>query len=331
MRAVIAPAPGGPEALQLVERPDLGPPADGHVVLEIIATAVNRADLLQRQGFYPPPPGESDILGLECSGRVLAVGPGVAGWSVGDECCALLGSGGYASQVEAPATQLLPIPAGVSLIEAAALPEVACTVWANVLDAGRLRSGEWLLAHGGASGIGTHATQVAVALGAHVAVTCSGPKRARCAQLGAEVTIDYATEDFVHVVREATGGRGADVILDNMGAKYLQRNVDLLAPDGRLVVIGLQGGTKAELDLSVMLPKRASIHAASLRARPVEQKARVVAGTLRDIWPLISSGLVKPVVDRILPLAEISEAHRIVGDNAHVGKVVLAVEAGSTS
>lgn len=323
MRAVIAPEPGGPEALVLTERPD-PEPGPGEVLVEVAATAVNRADLLQRRGFYPPPPGASDVLGLECSGTVAALGEGVEAdgrWSVGDAVCALLAGGGYATHVVVPAGQLMPLPPGVDLVTAAALPEVACTVWSNVVTVGGLGSGDTFLVHGGAGGIGTFAIQLASALGARVFTTAgSAEKRAFCEELGAERAIDYREEDFVAVLREAGG---ADVVLDNMGATYLGRNVDALATEGRLVVIGMQGGAKGELDLGRLLAKRASVHATSLRARPVEEKAAICAAVAEHVWPLVGSGAVRPIVHATLPLDRAAEAHGLLEESSHSGKVLL--------
>ena len=324
-QAIVIRAYGGPEALVWAEVPD-PEPAEGEVLVEVAASAVNRADLLQRQGFYDPPPGASPYPGLECSGRVVALGPGVSGWSVGDEVCALLAGGGYAEKVAVPAGQLLPAPRGIDLVHAGALPEVACTVWSNVFMVAHLRPGETLLVHGGSSGIGTMAIQLAKAVGARVAVTAGGPEKlARCAELGAEILIDYREQDFVEEIRKATGGAGADVILDIIGAKYLARNVDALAVNGRLVVIGLQGGTRAELDLGKLLSKRAAVTATSLRARPLGEKAAIVAAVREHVWPLIESGQVTPIVDRALPLREAAEAHRVLESSSHIGKVVLTV------
>jgi putative PIG3 family NAD(P)H quinone oxidoreductase len=325
VRAIVPSGTGGPEVLTIGEAPDPGPPGPGEVLLDVTACAVNRADLLQRQGFYPPPPGASDIIGMECSGTVAAVGADVSGWSAGDEVCALLVGGGYAEQVVVPAGQLLPVPGGVSLVDAAGLPEVACTVWSNVVDVARLRPDEWLLVHGGASGVGTFAIQAAHAvLGAHVAVTAGSPaKLERCRALGAEVLIDYRQDDFVARLREATDGHGADVVLDVMGASYLARNAEVLATDGRLVVIGLQGGVNGELPIGLLLAKRGTVHATALRARTVEDKTRIVAGTRRDFWPAFADGRLHPVIDRVLPLEDAAEAHRVVAASEHVGKVVL--------
>ena len=303
-------------------------PTDGEVLVEVAATAVNRADLLQRQGRYDPPPGAPPYLGLECSGRVVGLGPGVEGWQVGDEVCALLAGGGYAEKVAVPAGQLSTVPSGVGLVAAAALPEATATVWSNLFMLAGLRPGEVVLVHGGASGIGTMAIQLARHVEARVAVTAgSAAKLARCQSLGAEVLVNYRTEDFVSAVRSATDGRGADVVLDNMGAAYLSRNVDVLAPNGRLVVIGLQGGTKAEVDLGLLMRKRAAVLATTLRLRPPEEKAAVVASVREHVWPLVESGAVRPVVDRVLPITDVAEAHRVVEAGEHVGKVVLAVRA----
>ncbi len=327
MRAVTMSGPGDPSVLGWGEVADPAPPGAGEVLVEVAASAVNGADLLQRRGRYAPPPGASDILGLECSGRVAALGEGVEGWAVGDEVCALLAGGGYAEQVVVPAGQLLPVPVGVSLTDAAGLPEVACTVWANVVDRAGLLAGETLLVHGGASGIGTMATQLAArVIGARVAVTArSQDKLARCAELGAQVLVDYTSEDFVAVVRAATGGAGADVVLDTVGASYLGRNVDVLATGGRIVTIGLVGGTRGELDLGALLVKRGAVHATSLRGRPAEQKAAIVRGTLAMVWPALEDGRIVPVVDRVLPMSQAAEAHRVVAASEHVGKVVLTV------
>ena len=325
MRAVTLPSYGGPEVLTLADVPDplAGP---GEVLIEVAATAVNRADLLQRQGFYHPPPGASPYPGLECSGTISALGEGVAGWSVGDEVCALLSGGGYAELVAVPVGQLLPVPRGVSLVEAAALPEVACTVWSNVFQLAALQPGEALLVHGGTSGIGTHAIQLAKRFGARVLCTVgSAEKAARAEQLGAEKAILYKEVDFVEQVRALTDGRGADVVLDNMGAAYLSRNVDVLATGGRLVVIGLQGGAKAELDLGALLVKRAAVHATSLRSRPAGQKAAIVAAVLAGVWPAVEAGEVRPVVDRVLPLDQVADAHRLLEQSSHIGKVLLQV------
>lgn len=320
MRAVVATTPGGPEILEIRELPDpvAGP---GEVLVRVAATAVNRADLLQRQGFYPPPPGASEVIGLECSGTVEALGEGVEGWSVGDEVCALLAGGGYAELVAVPSGQLMPVPAGLSLVEAASIPEVACTVWSNVFMLAGLQGRETFLVHGGAGGIGTFAIQLASALGARVFTTAGSPEKlALCAQLGADVTINYRDDDFVQVLKDAGG---ADVILDNMGAKYLGRNVDALATEGRLVIIGLQGGSKAELDIGKLLTKRAAVLATSLRARPTEEKAAICASVVEHVWPLVADGAVRTVVHATLPLDRAADAHRMIESGDHVGKIVL--------
>ena len=322
MRAIVATEPGGPEVLRLTDVPDpvAGP---GQALVRVAATAVNRADLLQRMGFYPPPPGAPDTIGLECSGTIVALGEGVSGWSVGDEVCALLAGGGYAELVAVPAGQLMPVPAGVSLVEAAALPEVACTVWANVFLAARLQPGERFLVHGGAGGIGTCAIQVAHAMGATVFATAGSADKLRaCAELGADVPINYREQDFVGVLKDAGG---ADVILDVMGAKYLARNVDALATGGRLVVIGLQGGTRAELDLGKLMSKRASVIATALRARPEPEKAAICAEVVEHVWPLVAAGQVRPVVHTSLPLADAAAAHALLESSDHVGKVLLTL------
>ncbi|MGW6013821.1 NAD(P)H-quinone oxidoreductase [Streptomyces sp. NPDC055210] len=325
MRAITIPEPGGPEALVWDEVPD-PVPGEGEVLVEVVASAVNRADLLQRQGFYDPPPGASPYPGLECSGRVAALGPGISGWNVGDEVCALLSGGGYAEKVAVPAGQLLPVPEGVDLDKAAALPEVSCTVWSNVFMISHLRPGETLLVHGGSSGIGTMAIQLAKAVGAKVAVTAgSKAKLDFCAELGADVLINYREQDFVEEVRAATDGVGADVVLDNMGAKYLGRNVTALAANGRLAIIGMQGGAKGELNIGALLSKRGAVTATSLRARPGGEKAAIVAAVREHVWPLIAGGHVRPVVDRELPMREAAAAHRVLEESSHIGKVLLTL------
>ncbi len=322
MRAVIASGNGGPSVLSMGEAPDpvAGP---GEVLVEVVATAVNRADIIQRQGFYAPPPGESDIIGLECSGVVVALGRDVTEFAVGDEVCALLAGGGYAAHVVVPVGQLMPVPPGVSMIEAAALPEVACTVWSNVFMVAGLQPGERFLVHGGSGGIGTMAIQLATALSAQVFTTAgSAEKLAACADLGADVTINYREEDFVKVLTEAGG---ADVILDNMGAKYLARNLDALATSGRLVIIGMQGGTKAELDIGALLRKRAAVVATALRSRPREEKAAICAEVVEHVWPLVTDGLVRPIVHATMPIEDVATAHQLMEDSGHIGKIVLTL------
>jgi putative PIG3 family NAD(P)H quinone oxidoreductase len=323
MRAITVPEPGGPEVLTWAEVPDpeCGP---GEVLIEVVASAVNRADLLQRQGHYAPPPGASEVLGLECSGIVAEVGDGVTEWRVGDEVCALLSGGGYAERVAVPAGQVLPRPAGVELATAAALPEVTCTVWSNVFLTARLRSGERFLVHGGAGGIGTMAIQLAARAGAEVFATAGSPaKLDLCRELGAHTAIDYREEDFVEVV---TAAGGADVVLDNMGAKYLARNLAALNADGRLVIIGMQGGTKTEIDLGRMLARRQTLFTTTLRSRPPTGptgKAGIVSAVRHDVWPDVERGTVRPIVSRRLPMAEAAEAHRLVEASEHTGKVLL--------
>ncbi|HEV7194324.1 MAG TPA: NAD(P)H-quinone oxidoreductase [Pedococcus sp.] len=323
MKAITIPQPGDPSALVLADV-DAPEPHSGEVRVRVVAAGVNRADLRQRMGFYPPPPGAPEFPGLEVSGTIDAVGPQVEGWAVGDEVCALLAGGGYAEQVCVPAGQLLPVPTGVSLVDAAALPEVVSTVWSNVFMTANLLPGQTFLVHGGSSGIGTMAIQLAREVGAHVAVTAgSAAKLDVCRELGAEILVNYREQDFVSEVKAATGGAGADVILDNMGAAYLDRNVDALAVNGRLVVIGLQGGTKAELNLGQLLAKRAAVIATSLRARPAAEKATIVAAVREHVWPLIESGRVKPVVHSRHALAQAADAHRELEASGHIGKILL--------
>jgi putative PIG3 family NAD(P)H quinone oxidoreductase len=325
VRAITIREPGGPDVLDWVEVPDPEPGA-GEVLIDVAASALNRADLLQRKGLYAPPPGVSEVPGLECSGTISAVGEGVTGWRIGDQVCALLAGGGYAEKVAVPAGQVMPIPGGVDLVTAGGLPEVACTVWSNVVMLARLRDGEVLLVHGGSGGIGTHAIQVGAALGATVAVTASGERLGLCRELGASIVVDYREEDFVQAVREATGGRGADVVLDNMGASYLARNVDVLAPGGRLVVIGFQGGVKAELNLGTLLAKRAMVTATGLRGRPVDGpggKSEIVDEVREHLWPLVADGNVRPVVHARLPMAEARQAHQMLEAGGVVGKILL--------
>lgn len=337
----------GPESLHLTEADD-PTPGPGEVVIDVAATAVNRADLLQSRGHYPPPPGASDILGLECSGRISAVGEGVEGLAAGDEVCALLAGGGYAEKVAVPAGQVMPVPEGVSLTEAASLPEVACTVWSNLVMTGGLGRGvlattaRWgetdlgaprVLIHGGAGGIGSHAIQVCRALGARVATTAGGPEKVqRCRDLGADLVIDYREEDFVEKVTEWTDsderGRGVDLVLDVMGAKYLERNIASLAPDGRVVVIGMQGGVKGELNLGKLLPRRGGIIATNLRARPVDGpggKTGICAEVTEHVWPLVAAGDVTTMVSRELPLEQAAEALALLDSGDSHGKILLTV------
>ncbi|MFE3591978.1 NAD(P)H-quinone oxidoreductase [Streptomyces niveus] len=335
MKAITITEPGGPEVLTWTTVPD-PVPGPGEVLIDVVASAVNRADLLQRQGFYDPPPGASPYPGLECSGHVAALGEGAVGWEIGQPVCALLSGGGYAEKVNVPAELVLPVPEGVSVAEAAALPEATATVWSNIFMGGgnatssnvfmiaHLRPGETLLAHGGASGIGTMAIQLAKSVGARVAVTAGGPEKlARCAELGADILIDYREQDFVDELRKATDGAGADVILDIVGAKYLDRNVKALAVNGRLAVIGMQGGVKGELNLGALLVKRAAITATSLRGRPLGEKASIVAAVREHVWPLIGAGQVRPIVDRTFPMSDAAQAHRALEAGEHIGKILL--------
>jgi len=323
MRAVVITEPGGPEVMRWLEVPD-PVPGPGDVIIEVAGGGVNRADLMQRQGHYPPPPGASPYPGLECSGRVIAVGDDVTTWRLGDEVCALLSGGGYAEQVAVPAGQLLPVPDKVNVTQAAAFPETTCTVYANLFQVARLSPGEMLLVHGGSSGIGTTAIQLGKAFGARVACTAGSPQKlARCRELGADVAINYREEDFVAAVRDATGGAGADVILDIMGASYLARNLAALATNGRLVIIGRQGGSRAEIDLGVLQGKQASVHATTLRARPAREKAEVVAAVREHVWPLIDAGQITAIIDRELPMSQAAQAHRAMAASEHIGKILL--------
>ncbi|MCW2796217.1 NAD(P)H-quinone oxidoreductase [Nocardioides sp.] len=323
MRAVIAHGTGGPEILSVAEVPDLEP-GPGEVLIAVAAAGLNRADLLQRQGFYAPPPGASGVIGMECSGTLAALGEGVSGWEVGDEVCALLAGGGYASQVVVPAGQVMPVPTGVDLVTAAAIPEVAATVWSNVFMVAGLQPAESFLVHGGAGGIGTFAIQLTAQLGSRVFTTAgTAEKLEACRALGADVPINYREDDFVAVVKEQTGGSGVDVILDNMGAKYLGRNVDALATEGRLVIIGLQGGSKAELDINALLRKRGAVIATSLRSRSVEEKSAICASLVEHVWPLIAEGLVQPIVHGTMPLEEVAAAHTLMEAGEHTGKILL--------
>ena len=289
------------------------------VLVQVAATAVNRADILQRQGFYPPPPGASEILGLEVSGRIVQIGKEVENWNIGDAVCAVITGGGYAEFAVVPGSQLMPIPTGIDLIAAAALPEVTCTVWSNLFMLGGLRAGEKILIHGGASGIGTMAIQLAKWAGCEIYTTASSAKHDVCTFLGADHCIDYKSEDFVEKAK------GVNVILDIMGASYLEKNLKTLAPNGRMVIIGLQGGRKAEIDLSYMLSKRISIVATTLRGRTEEERGQIAASTVSHIWPLFSDGTLRPVIDSYLPLSEVNLAHEKISANEHIGKIVLTV------
>ena len=323
MRAVIISSPGGPEAL--VERTIPDPvPGDGEVLIDVAAAGLNRADLMQRQGRYPPPPGAPTWPGLEVSGTIITLGRGVQGWAVGDRVCALLSGGGYADRVAAPAGHLLPVPAGIDLVDAAGLPEATCTAWSNLVDAGRLRAGEWALVHGGSGGVGSIAIQLAAALGAHVAATAGGPDRvARCVALGAELAIDHRTESFTRAVARGTGGRGVDVVLDVLGAGALAANLEALATGGRLVVIGLQDGRRVDLDLGLLLARRLSVIGTTLRARPDDEKASIVAAVRANVWPMLDDGRLRPVVHARLPLSRAAAAHELLESGQVFGKVLL--------
>jgi putative PIG3 family NAD(P)H quinone oxidoreductase len=322
--AITVKEPGGTEMISWEEVPDPAP-GPGELLIDVVASGVNRGDLLQRAGFYDPPPGSVPYLGLECSGRVAATGPGVTGWSRGDEVCALLTGGGQAQQVVVPAGQALPVPRAVGLVEAAALPEVACTVWVNLIRHAGLEAGETVLIHGGGGGIGTFAIQFAKAIGARVLTTARAAKHPALRRLGADLIVDHSDpdQDFVTAVMAATEGRGADVILDILGAGYLARNIAALAVEGRLVVIGLQRGRKAELDLNSLLQKRASVTATALRGRTPAEKAEIIQSVRNDVWPLIEAGAIRPIVHQLLPMADAARAHQILSSSEHIGKVLL--------
>ena len=325
MKAIVVDSPGDPEVMHLAEVPDPSP-GPGEVLVRAHATAVNRADTLQRRGFYPPPPGASEIIGMEVAGEVAGLGEGVDGWTVGDRVMALLAGGGYAELVAIPAGQLMAVPQGMSWTDAAAIPECFLTAHDNLFTRGRLTAGETVLIHGGGGGVGTAAIQLAHRAGARVLVTAgSAGKLERCRELGADAGINHREEDFVVRARELTGGDGVDVILDVMGASYLARNLDALAIEGRLVIIGLQGGTISDIDLNAMLRRRLTVIATTLRGRPVEQKAEIVRRFVEDGLEGFAGGSLRPVVDRVLPLAEAAAAHRAMEAGENVGKLVLAV------
>ena len=326
MKAVVAPNPGGPEALQVVERP-IPQPGCGELLIKVAAAGLNGADLLQRQGKYPLPPGATDILGLECSGTVAALGPEVSGWKVGDQVCALLVGGGYAEYVTAPAVQCLPVPQGVGLVEAGGIMEVVMTVWSNVFEIGRLAPGERLLVHGGASGIGTMAIQLANALGSAVYATAGSPEKcAACQALGAARAINYKDEDFVEIVKRETGGAGVDVVLEMVGGPYFARDMAALAMGGRIVLIAQKLGSRVEIDFAVVQRKHLAITGSMLRPRPVAEKARLVAAAGKAVWPLFARGRVKPVIDSTFPLAEAARAHARMEEGSHIGKVLLTMQ-----
>jgi len=317
--------PGPPEVLTLVERPD-PVPGRGEVLIRVAAAGVNRPDVMQRRGLYPPPPGASDLPGLEVAGVIESLGDDVTEWRVGDRVCALVSGGGYASLCAAPAPQCLPVPVSMDLVAAAAIPETFFTVWTNVFDRGRLRSGETALFHGGSSGIGTTAIQLASARGARVLATAGSDDKCRaCEQLGAERAINYRSEDFVDVIKQLTKGRGVDLILDIVGGDYIPRDLLSLAVEGRLVVIGFMGGDTATIDFRRILGRRLTITGSTLRPRSVEEKGEIAAALRREVWPLLESGQVKPLIYRTFPLADAAAAHRLMESSEHVGKIVLTV------
>jgi putative PIG3 family NAD(P)H quinone oxidoreductase len=326
MRAIEIAQPGGPEVLRLAQRP-VPVPGPAEVLVRVAAAGVNRPDLMQRQGRYPPPPGASDIPGLELAGTLESLGEAADGWAVGDAVCALVSGGGYAEYCSVPAVQCLPIPKGLDAVQAAALPETFFTVWANVFERGRLRAGEALLVHGGTSGIGTTAIQLARAFGARVLATAGSPEKcAACRALGAERAIDYRREDFVDAVRQATGGRGVDVVLDMVGGAYIPRDLEALAPEGRLVFIAFLGGPKAEVNFLPLLQRHLTITGSLLRPRAVEEKGRLARALREKVWPLLESGRVRPVIDSTFPLERAEAAHRRMESGGHIGKIVLTVE-----
>lgn len=326
MRCIEISAPGGPDVLHLGERP-VPIAAAGEVLIEVITSGVNRADLMQRRGHYPPPPGVSDLLGLEVAGIIAGIGKDVEGLMLGDRVCALLAGGGYAEYCAAPALQCLPIPSSLDFIQAAALPEAFFTVWTNVFERGRLAKGETLLIHGGSSGIGTTAIQLARARGARVVVTVGSAEKAHaCQKLGAERSINYQTEDFVAAVGQWTGGRGVDVILDMVGGAYLKRNLEALAVEGRLVEIAVQKGSQGEIDLLRIMQRRLTLTGSTLRSRSVEDKGAIAEALRREVWPLLESGALAPVVHSIFPLAKAADAHRLMETGSHIGKIVLVTK-----
>ncbi|ROS77302.1 putative PIG3 family NAD(P)H quinone oxidoreductase [Curtobacterium sp. PhB130] len=323
MQAITFDHPGDETVLSRTELPD-PTPSDGEVLVEVAAAGVNNADLQQRQGNYPPPPGASDILGLEVSGTIRALGPGVTGWAVGDRVCALLSGGGYASLAVVPATQLLPVPDDLDLVSAAALPEAACTVYSNIGMLAGLRPGQTLLVHGGTGGMGSHAVLWAKALGARVIATSGGERKvAASRELGADLVIDHRTEDFVARSTDFTDGAGVDVVLDVVGPAYLARNLEALAPNGHVAVIASGSGTEATLPFGLLMRKRATISGTTLRARPLAEKAEIVEAVRYNVWPFVADGRVRPVVDAVLPLAEAGEAHRRLAAGDVIGKLLL--------
>ncbi|MDP9084734.1 MAG: NAD(P)H-quinone oxidoreductase [Pseudomonadota bacterium] len=325
MTVVEIAAPGGPEQLQAAVRP-VPSPGEEEVLIRVAAAGVNRPDVMQRQGRYPPPSGASDLPGLEVAGEIAAMGSKVSGWTLGDKVTALLPGGGYAAYAVAAAALCLPVPSGISLVEAAAIPETFFTVWSNLFDRGRLKSGETVLIHGGTSGIGTTAIQLAKAWGARVFATAGSDDKARaCERLGAIRGINYRTSDFVEVMRAETGGKGVDVTLDMVAGSYVARNLEIAAPDGRVAVISLLGGSKAEISMGMLLTKRLTLTGSTLRARTIAQKALVADAVRQNVWPLLAAGKVRPVIHATFPLAQASEAHRLMETSTHIGKIVLTV------
>jgi putative PIG3 family NAD(P)H quinone oxidoreductase len=325
MTAVEIAAPGGPEQLKPTRRP-VPRPGDGEVLVRVAAAGVNRPDVMQRQGRYPPPPGASDLPGLEIAGEVVALGPNVSALSMGDEVTALLPGGGYAEYAVAAAPLCLPVPSGISLVEAAAIPETFFTVWTNLFDRGRCKAGDTVLIHGGTSGIGTTAIQLAAAWGARVFATAgSDDKVQACVRLGAVRGINYRTEDFVEVMRAETGGKGVDITLDMVAGSYVARNVEVAAIEGRVVVISLLGGSRAEINMGLILTKRLTLTGSTLRSRTVAQKAEVAEAVRKNVWPLLTAGRVRPVIHATFPLAQAAEAHRLMETSNHIGKIVLTI------
>ena len=328
MRAVIVDETGDAGVLR-VGRIDDPVPSAGELLIRVAAAGVNRADLMQRMGFYPPPPGAPATLGLEVSGIVESVGEGVEGWTRGERVMALLEGGGYAELARARSSQVVPLPAEIELLDAGGIPEVFITAHDNLITRGRLEAGETVLIHGGAGGVGTAAIQIARHRGCRVIITAGNPdKMERSLELGADIAIDYTTEDFVARALEETAGHGADVVLDVMGAAYLERNLDVVANDGRIVIIGMQGGTHAEANLGLLQRKRATVMATHLRGRPAQQKSSIVAAFAREVVPALARGEMRPVIDRVFPLDEVAEAHRVLQSGAVIGKVVLQVASG---
>ena len=317
--------PGGPEVLRTVQRPT-PVPGPGEVLVAVEAAGVNRPDMLQRQGRYDPPPGASDLPGLEIAGRIAALGEGVTGWAVGDAVCALIAGGGYARYCVVPAPQLLPVPKGYGMVEAAAVPETFFTVWTNVFERGALKPGETLLVHGGSSGIGTTAIQLAKAFGSRVFTTAGSAEKCRaCEELGADRAIDYKTEDFAAVIQKETGGRGVDVVLDMVGGDYIARDIGIMAPDGRHVSIAFLQGPKVSINMFPVMTKRLTLTGSTLRARSVEEKGRIAAALRGKVWPLLEGGTVKPVIHKVFTLEQASEAHALMESSAHIGKIVMTV------